>query len=154
MAQKWSTIDQKWPNMTGLSTLQSGPKGFKREHLDPFGPFQTRIVFFALQHLWQTLLCPFGQKNHFSVSEGKIQITTLILMSRFVMIFHIKSWYVMPSNYNGCFCMALPPIAWYCMLLHVTARYCIVIFLLHGIACYLMVLNGSKLSPFMPQCGH
>ena len=27
MAQKWSILDQKWPNMAGLSTLQSGPKG-------------------------------------------------------------------------------------------------------------------------------
>ena len=29
MAQKWSILDQKWPNMAGLSTLQSGPKGTK-----------------------------------------------------------------------------------------------------------------------------
>ena len=31
MAQKWSILDQKWPNMAGLSTLQSGPKGPKRD---------------------------------------------------------------------------------------------------------------------------
>ena len=27
---KWSILDQKWPNMAGLSTLQSGPKGSNR----------------------------------------------------------------------------------------------------------------------------
>ena len=51
MAQKWSILDQKWPNMAGLSTLQSGPKGTKMvklsvfDHLGPllgpFGPFGT-----------------------------------------------------------------------------------------------------------------
>ena len=47
---------QKWPNMVGLSTFQSGPKGSKMvnldvfdhsgpfwAHLDTFGPFQTKI---------------------------------------------------------------------------------------------------------------
>ena len=54
MAQKWSILDQKWPNMAGLSTLQSGPKGPKRDQngqpksfwtfgtlLGPSGPFWT-----------------------------------------------------------------------------------------------------------------
>ena len=31
MAQKWSILDQKWPNVAGLSTLQSGAKGSKRD---------------------------------------------------------------------------------------------------------------------------
>ena len=56
--QKWSILDQKWPNMAGLSTFQSGPKGSKMvnlsvfdhlgpfwAHLDPFGPFQTTMNF-------------------------------------------------------------------------------------------------------------
>ena len=29
--QKWSIMDQKWPNMAGFSTLQSGPKGSERD---------------------------------------------------------------------------------------------------------------------------
>ena len=49
-------LDQKWPNMAGLSTFQSGPKGSKMvnlsvfdhlgpfwAHLDPYRPFQTRF---------------------------------------------------------------------------------------------------------------
>ena len=31
MAQKWSILDQKWPKIAGLSTLQTGPKGSKRD---------------------------------------------------------------------------------------------------------------------------
>ena len=47
-----------WPNMAGLSAFQSGPKGTKMvnlsvfdhlgpfwANLDPFGPFQTKIIF-------------------------------------------------------------------------------------------------------------
>ena len=30
MAQKWSILDQNWPNMVGLSPLKSGQKGSKR----------------------------------------------------------------------------------------------------------------------------
>ena len=54
MAQKWSILDQKGPNMAGLSTLQSGPKGSERDQngqptcfdhlgplLGPSGPFWT-----------------------------------------------------------------------------------------------------------------
>ena len=33
--------------------------------LEPFGPFQTKVDFFAPKHLRQTLLCPFGEKNSF-----------------------------------------------------------------------------------------
>ena len=81
MAQKWSILDQKWPNMAGLSTLQSGSKGTKMVnlsvfgHLDPLGlsgPFWTisnKIWLFAPKHLRQTLLCPFGAKNHL-ISDG------------------------------------------------------------------------------------
>ena len=81
MAQKWSILDQKWPNMAGLSTLQSGPKGPKRDQngqpkcfrpfgtlLGPSGPFWTisnKKLFFAPRHLLQTLLCPFGAKSSF-----------------------------------------------------------------------------------------
>ena len=36
MAQKWSILDQKWPNMAGLSTLQSGPKGTNIVNLSVF----------------------------------------------------------------------------------------------------------------------
>ena len=46
MAQECTLLDQKWPNMAGLSTFQSGPKGTKMANLlvfltskDPFGPF-------------------------------------------------------------------------------------------------------------------
>ena len=42
--QKWSILDQKWPNMAGLSTFQSGPKGSKMVNLSVFdhlGPFWT-----------------------------------------------------------------------------------------------------------------
>ena len=44
--QKWSILDQKWPNMAGLSTFQSGPKGSKRvQNGQPkcFWPFGTLL---------------------------------------------------------------------------------------------------------------
>ena len=85
MAQKWSILDQKWQNMAALSTCQSGPKGCKRDQngqpkcfwpfgtlLDLSGPVCTisnKNWFFALKHLRQTLLCPFGAKNHL-ISDG------------------------------------------------------------------------------------
>ena len=81
MAQKWSILDQKWPNMAGLSTFQSGPKGSKRDQngqpkcfwsfgtlLGPSGPFWTisnKNWFFAPKHLRQTLLCQFGARISF-----------------------------------------------------------------------------------------
>ena len=81
MAQKWSILDQKWPNMAGLSTLQSGPKGPKRDQngqpksfwtfgtlLGPSGPFWTisnKNWYFAPKHLCKTLFCPFGAKKSF-----------------------------------------------------------------------------------------
>ena len=34
--------------------------------MDRFGPFQTKVDFFAPEHLRLTLLCPFGAKNSFS----------------------------------------------------------------------------------------
>ena len=56
MAQKWSILDQKWPNMAGLSTLQRGPKGSKRDQNGqpksfwtfgtPFGPIWTLLDHF------------------------------------------------------------------------------------------------------------
>ena len=70
---------QKWLNMAGLSTFQSGPKGSKRVRngkprcfwpfgtlLGPSGPFWTisnEKWFFAQKHLRQTLLCPSGATN-------------------------------------------------------------------------------------------
>ena len=81
MPQKWSILDQKWPNMAGLSTLQSGPKGSERDQngqpkcfwplgtlLGPSGPFWTisnKNWYFAPKHLCQPLLCPFGAKKSF-----------------------------------------------------------------------------------------
>ena len=63
----------KWPNMTGLSTLQSSPKGLKRDPngqpkcfwlfrtpLGPSGSFWTisnKKWYFAPKHLCKTLLC-------------------------------------------------------------------------------------------------
>ena len=39
MAQKWSILNQKWPNMAGLSTFESGPKSkvgiLKKKSWDP-----------------------------------------------------------------------------------------------------------------------
>ena len=81
MAQKWSILDQKRPNMAGLSTLQGGLKGSKRDQngqpksfwtfwtpLDPSGPFWTisnKNWYFAPKHLCKTLFCPFGAKKSF-----------------------------------------------------------------------------------------
>ena len=39
MAQKWSILDQKWPNIAGSSTTQSDPKGSKRDH------FKLKLIF-------------------------------------------------------------------------------------------------------------
>ena len=55
MALKWSILDQKWPNMAGLSTFQSGPKGIKMANLS---------VFDHLEPFW-TLLYHFKQKLFF-----------------------------------------------------------------------------------------
>ena len=43
MAQKWSILDQKWPNMAGLSTLQSGPKGTKMVNISVFDHLGPRL---------------------------------------------------------------------------------------------------------------
>ena len=56
--QKWSILDQKWPNMAGLSTFQSGPKGSKRvQNCQPkcFWTFGTHL----------------GQKIHFCLKWPK-----------------------------------------------------------------------------------
>ena len=82
--QKWSILDQKWPNMAGLSTFQSGPKGSKRVQngqpkcfwpfgtlLGPSGPFwaiSNKNWFFAPKHLRHTHL---GQKIHFCLKWPK-----------------------------------------------------------------------------------
>ena len=74
MAQKWSILDQNWPNMKGLSMFQNGLKGSKMvnltvfdhlgpflAHLDHFGPFQTKVIFFAPSRVgprWS------GEKKH------------------------------------------------------------------------------------------
>ena len=66
MVKKWTILDQKWPNMAGFSTLQSGPKGSKMvnltaiDHLGSFWahlgasePFQTKTDFFlGLSECW------------------------------------------------------------------------------------------------------
>ena len=87
MAQKWSILDQKWPNMAGLSTLQSGPKGPKRDQngqpksfwtfgtlLGPSGPFWTISNKNDIL-LWSTSAEPYfvhlGQKNHFCLKWSK-----------------------------------------------------------------------------------
>ena len=78
---KWSILDQKWPNMAGLSTLQSGPKEPKRDQngqpksfwtfgtlLGPSGPFwiiSNKNWYFAPKHLCKTLFCRFGAKKSF-----------------------------------------------------------------------------------------
>ena len=43
MAQKWSILAQKWPNMAGLSTFQSGPKGPKMVNLNVIVQFGTLL---------------------------------------------------------------------------------------------------------------
>ena len=87
IAQKWSILDQKWPNKAGLSTCQSGPKGSKWDQngqpkcfwpfgtlLGPSGPFWTisnKIWYFAPEHPCKTPLCPLGAKNHFCLKWFK-----------------------------------------------------------------------------------
>ena len=76
--QKWSILDQKWPNMAGLSTFQRGPKGSKMvnlsvfdhlgpfwAHLDPFGPFQTKIDFLLRSTSAKPYFVHLGQEFHF-----------------------------------------------------------------------------------------
>ena len=76
------------PKMAGLSTFQKGAKGTKMVnlsvfdplgpfwiHLDPFGPFQTKIDFL----LWSTSAKPnfvhLGQKIHFCLKwSNRVQI--------------------------------------------------------------------------------
>ena len=84
MAQKRFILDQNWPNMAGLSTFQSGPKGTKVvnssvfDHflpfwalLDSFRLFQTKIAFLLLSTSAKpeinikNLLYPFGAKKSF-----------------------------------------------------------------------------------------
>ena len=81
MAQKWSILDQKWPNMAGLSTLQSGPKGPKRDQNGqpksfwsfgtPFGSIWTLLDhfrqkwFFAPNRQNRVLQRCFGAKYQF-----------------------------------------------------------------------------------------
>ena len=70
---------QKWPNIAGLPTFQSGPKGSKRVQngqprcfwsvgtlLGPSGPFWTisnKKMIFCSKHFRQSLLCPVGAKK-------------------------------------------------------------------------------------------
>ena len=73
--QKCLIWDQKWPNMAGLPMSRCGPKGSQMvpnvfghlghfwAHLDPFGPFQTKLDF-----LLQTTLA----KKHFVFLRRKI----------------------------------------------------------------------------------
>ena len=81
MAQKWSILNQKWPNMAGLSTLQSGPKGSKRDQNGqpksfwsfgtPFGSIWTLLDHFRQK--W--FFCPKWTKWGFAeVLRSKISI--------------------------------------------------------------------------------
>ena len=68
--QKWSILDQKWPNMAGLSTFQSGPKGSKRDQNDQpkcFWPFGT--VLGPSGHFWTI-----SDKNEFFVPNGQSRV--------------------------------------------------------------------------------
>ena len=75
IAQKWSILDEKWANMAGLSTFQSGSKGSKRVHNDqpkcfwPFGPIWTLLGNFKQK--W--FFAPNGQKVLRRCHEAKNQ---------------------------------------------------------------------------------
>ena len=75
MAQKWSILDQKWPNMAGLSTFQKERKETKMinlsvfdhlgpfwTHLDPFGPFKQKFIFCSEAHPPNPTLFNWGKK--------------------------------------------------------------------------------------------
>ena len=77
MAQKWSILDQKWPNMAGLSTVQSGPKWKTWLFLticNPFGPicsllnhFRQKSIFCSFSRVWRRC---FWTKKSFFVWNG------------------------------------------------------------------------------------
>ena len=74
--QKWSILDQKWPNMAGLSTFQSGPKGSKRVQNGQYNMFLTiwdifGLIWTLLDHFRQNLIFFFGQEA-LCVFEAKI----------------------------------------------------------------------------------
>ena len=81
MARKGSILDQKWPNMAGLSTLQSGPKGSKR---DQNGQPKS---FWTFGPIW-TLLDNFKQELIFC-SEAPLQNPTLSISGKKI-IFCLK----------------------------------------------------------------
>ena len=81
MAQKWSILDQKWPNMAGLSTLQSGPKGSERDQNGQpkcFWSFGTHFgpIWTLLDHFRQKwFFCPKWTKEGLAeVLRSKISI--------------------------------------------------------------------------------
>ena len=92
MAQKWSILDQKWPNMAGLSTLQSGPKGPKRDQTgqprsfwtfgtllgpsEPFWTISSKNWFFGPKHLRQPYFVQLG--SNWSQMVKKIWLTILV----------------------------------------------------------------------------
>ena len=64
MAQKWSILDQNWPNMAGLSKFQSGPKWSKRDqncHPKWLRPFRTLLspsgLFRAIVYKKKSMFC-------------------------------------------------------------------------------------------------
>ena len=75
MAQKWSILDQKWPNMAGLSTLQSGPKGSERDQNGQPKCFWSFGTHFG--PLW-TLLDHFRQKWFFCPKWTKLGLAEVL----------------------------------------------------------------------------
>ena len=77
-----SILDQKWPNMAGLSTLQRGPKGTKMVNLSLF------------DHLG-TLLGPFGpfwtisDKNDFFAPNGQNRVLQRCFRAKYQFLFEM-----------------------------------------------------------------
>ena len=80
MAQKWSIFDQKWL-VKRSKVVQNGSKGTKMvnlsvfyhlgpfwAHLDPFGPFQSRIDILLGSTSAKPYYVHLGQKYHFCLS--------------------------------------------------------------------------------------
>ena len=65
MPQKWSILDQNWPNMAGLSTFHSGPKGPKMVNLNDIVQFGTLLGPSGL--LWTI-----SDKNEFLPQMDKV----------------------------------------------------------------------------------
>ena len=87
MAQKWSILNQNRPNMEGLSTFQSVPKGSRRDQNGQpkcYRPFTTLLglsgLFWTIENkklfflLWSTsaqrYFVHLGQKIYFSLGQN------------------------------------------------------------------------------------